>query len=311
MTSVERLYRGSLGSLTQIGKGGQARVYLAEDLRLDDEAGPFVFKEYRHKAISITGLDRMTTFRQRLSEVDRAVLDIVTNWPLRVVEGENGGADGVIVQLIGDEFFHELHLPDGSLKRRPRDGQYLAQPPERCSRVGLPLVNLADRIRFCRDLAFGIGFLHRRDVCLGDISFANIAYSLDLYPSVYLVDCDAFRLKGQAPVVPQLHTPDWVPPEGARIQSYRTDLYKLGLFVLRVLAPRPLSAQNRDPSWADRALDPRGRYLLRKALSKDPSERTSAKSWYEHFDMLLKRTGLGAQATPHRSRMPTRVKSTA
>lgn len=306
MTSVERLQRSALGSVSQIGKGGQARVYLAEQLRVKGENGPFVFKEYRQKGISISGLDAMTAFRQRLGDYDRAILDVVTNWPLRVVEGADGGADGVIIPLISRSFFQDLRLPDGSLSRRPRDGQYLAQPPERCQRVGVPVVSLVDRYRFCRDLAFAIGFLHKRDVCLGDISFANVAYSLNFYPCVYLVDCDAFRLKGQAPVVPQLHTPDWVPPEGSRVQSYRTDLYKLGLFVLRALSPRALSAQNRDPSWADRAIDPRGRYLLRKALSKDPQERTTAKEWYEHFGGILRGKAARAQTSPHQSRMPER-----
>jgi hypothetical protein len=301
VTSVERLQRSRLGSLDLIGKGGQARVYLAPELKVPGTSGPLVFKEYRRKTISINGLDGMTAFRLRLEGRDRSVLDAITNWPVRVVEG-SAGADGVVLPLIPPEFFHELHLPAGARKRRPRDGQYLAQPPERCQRVGVPVAGLGDRYRFCRDLAFAIGFLHRRDVCVGDISFANVSYSFDYYPCVYLVDCDGFRLRGHAAVVPQLHTPDWVPPEGARVQSTSTDLYKLGLYILRVLTPVPLSAQNRDPSWADGALEPRGRVLLRRALADDAARRTSAKEWYEHFDGVLKRRRL--RTSTHRRRIP-------
>lgn len=303
MTSFERLQRSRLGSLELIGKGGQARVYRAPDLTLHDEPGPFVFKEYRDKRISISGLDGMVGFRQRLGDYDRAVLDLLANWPLRVVEGRGGATDGVIIPLIAPAFFHQIRRPDGSLKRLPRDGQYLVQPKERCDRAGIQLVGLGDRYRFCRDLAFAIGFLHKRDVCIGDISFSNVTYSLSAHPCVYLVDCDAFRLKGNAPVVPQLHTPDWVPPEGTRVQSARTDLYKLGLFILRTLSPRALSGQNRDPTWADPVLEPRGRYLLRKALNETrDAPRTTAKDWVAYFNAMLHKRGLAT--SPHTSRMP-------
>ncbi len=303
MTSLQRLRRGQLGQISQIGKGGQARVYLAAELEVPDEHGRFVFKEYKDKKIPIGGLDGIVAFRYRMADYDRAVLDVLTNWPLRVVEADDGGTDGVIIPLIPDDFFHEIRRPDGTRKRLPRDGQYLAQPEERCTRVGLTPVGLGDRYRLCRDLALAIGFLHRRDVCVGDISFNNVTYNLSVTPSVYLVDCDAFRLKGQAPVVPQLHTPDWIPPEGAKVQSARTDAYKLGLFILRVLAPRELSSQNRDPAWADQSLDPRGRYLLRKALASDPTrDRTTPKEWMVYFTDALKRNALAT--TRCTSRMP-------
>jgi hypothetical protein len=305
MTSIERLHRDQLGQLNQIGKGGQARVYLVQGLMVPNERGPFVFKEYKNKRISIGGLDGIAGFRYRLPDYDRAILDTLTNWPQRVVEGAGGGTEGVIIPLIQDDFFHEIRRPDGSRKRLPRDGQYLAQPPKRCARVGLTMVGIGDRYRICRDLALAIGFLHRRDVCVGDISFNNFTYNLGVSPCVYLVDCDAFRLKGQAPVVPQLHTPDWIPPEGSKVQSSRTDEYKLGLFILRVLAPRELSAQNRDPAWADGALDPRGRYLLRKALGTDRTrDRTSPKEWVAYFNDMLKRGALAT--TRHANRMPPR-----
>ena len=216
-----------------------------------------------------------------------------------------GRAAGVIIPLIGDAFFAEMRTPRGTLVRRPRDGQYLSATQEKLGAVGLPFAGLGDRYRFCRDLAFAIGFLHKREVCLGDISFANVAYAFDLDPCVYLIDCDAFRLRGNAPIVPQLHTPDWIPPEGARVQSERTDLYKLGLFILRVLGPFPLAGQNLDPAWADRALDTKGRQLLRASLSTDPHARPRAREWYSHFSTVL---GGGRLATSrHRSRMPARA----
>jgi hypothetical protein len=305
VTSVARVRRSRLSGLQQIGKGGQARIHLVPGLKIPGETGPFVLKEYRDKTYSISGLDRLIGFRQRLTPGDRAFLDVIANWPLRVVETDGGQADGVILPLITPDFFHEIKVRN-TRNRIPRDGQYLAQPKARCDRAGVPLAGTGDRYRFCRDLAWAIAFLHKREVCLGDISFGNLVHSLTLHRCVYLVDCDAYRLKGTASIVPQLHTPDWFPPEGKDVQSERTDLYKLGLFILRVLAPVAYSAQNRDPSWADGLLDPRGRYLLRKALTSKPkAERTTAKEWFAHFEGILRQGALST--TPATSRMPARA----
>jgi hypothetical protein len=304
VTSFERLQRSQLGAIQQIAAGGQARIHLARDLEIHGEAGPFVFKEFKQKTISINGLDRIAAFRQRLDEFDRQVLDVIANWPMRVVEGPGGTADGLILPLIEDVFFHDIRRPDGTYKRVPRNGEFLTAEKQRCDRFEVQFLGLGDRMRFCRDLVFAVGFMHKRDVCLGDISFANMTYSLALTPSVYLVDCDAFRLKGQAPVVPQLHTPDWTPPEGTKVQSTRTDLYKLGLFILRVLTPRAQGAQNRDPRWASPVLDKRGQVLLHNALDVDPARRTAAKEWYQYFTEILRTRRL--PVTPHTSRMPMR-----
>ena len=303
MSSVERLQRSRLGCWTSSARAARRGSTARRNLTIAGEHGPLVFKEYREQAHLDQRARRHDDFRQRLSDHDRAVLDVLANWPLRVVEGDAGAAEGVVIPLIATSSSTSCAVPTARANGCPRDGQYLAQPKERCERVGIPLVGLGDRYRFCRDLAFAIGFLHKRDVCIGDISFANIAYSLKVHPCVYLVDCDAFRLKGTPRSCPQLHTPDWVPPEGPKVQSDQTDLYKLGLFILRALSPRALSGQNRDPSWADGVLDPRGRYLLRKALSRRTgAPRTSAKEWCTYFHKMLALPGI--KTTAHTSRMP-------
>ena len=309
MTSVERLSRSQLGQLHEIGRGGQARVFRAPDLALDGEPRSLVFKQYKSKKISSNGLDRLIAMRLTLDDRERGLLDVLTNWPLRVVDEGQGRAAGVIIPLITDQFFQEIRSPTGNIKRVPRDGQTLTSARERLTALALPFAGLGDRYRFCRDLAFAVGFLHKRSVCVGDISFANAAFSFDLHPCVHLVDCDSFRFKGSAPVVPQLHTPDWIPPEGPKVQSERTDRYKLGLYFLRVLAPLPLAGQNRAPAWADRALDPRGRQMLRKALATDPAGRPTAREWYQHFEAALRTRPLAT--SPHRSRLPAPAVATA
>jgi serine/threonine protein kinase len=311
VSSFERISRSSVGALELIGEGGQAKVYKATELQLSGESRQLAFKEYYDKSTSISGLDRLATFRRRLSDRDREILDILANWPVRVVENEAGVTDGLIVPLIPRDFFYDLQLPDGSTRRVPRDAEFLLVPKERCDRVGTEFLRLGDRMRFCRDLALAIGFLHKREVCLGDISQRNLAFNPKADPCVYLVDCDAYRLRGQAPVVAQLHTPDWNPPEGPRVQAETTDRYKLGLFILRVLSPGVRSAQNRDPAWADRTLDAWGRRLLRNALGRDPSARTSAREWYAYFNGVITTRPLMVTSYESRMPVPTRVVANA
>lgn len=299
MTGNLRMLRDQIGPCTKFASGGQARIYTAPQLTVPGESGPFVFKEYKRKTYSMTGLDHIVGFRNRLGSRDRSFLDQVCVWPLRVVE-KDGTVDGVVLHLIPDQYFHQLQLPSGVSRRRLFDGQYLAQPPERCVVAGVRMVGLGDRFRICRDMAFALGFLHKREVCFGDISFPNMVLALGANPCVRLVDCDAVRPRGGAQIVEQATTPDWEPPEGSRPQSMLTDRYKLGLFVLRVLTPKALSSQNRDPCWADGALDHEGRDLLRRALNGDPkSGRTAAKEWYAYFNRRLQ-TGQ-YKITPHRN----------
>lgn len=126
------------------------------------------------------------------------------------------------------------------------------------------------------------------DIIYGDVSSLNVIYRLVPEPGVFLIDCDAVRINSNGPVVPQLHSPDWDPPECLggpyrNIQSKTTDRYKLGLFILRCLSPGIDSSQLRDPESAVGALDETGMDLLRRSLSTVPGNRPTATTWYKHF----------------------------
>jgi hypothetical protein len=99
-----------------------------------------------------------------------------------------------------------------------------------------------------------------------------------------LVDCDAVRFRGSAAVTRQLNAPDWDPPEGGSVLTEATDLYKLGLFVLRVLNPGAQASTAREPRRADPLLRiGRGQEMLRAALSADPRHRPTAVWWRNYF----------------------------
>ena len=63
------------------------------------------------------------------------------------------------------------------------------------------------------------------------------------------------------------------------LQSQDSDRYKLGLFILRCLAPGRGSSTNRDPGAADRVLDGRGRFLMHTAITAPPADRPTAREW--------------------------------
>jgi DNA-binding helix-hairpin-helix protein with protein kinase domain len=277
--SVPRQALGSLGS--QLGQGGQAKVYLAPGVSLSDVTGPLVFKHYRSGQSPPDGLQALVGRRLRLDAIARRRLDVCTAWPVRTVE-EDGGVCGVLVPLIPAEFFQERLLPSGTPGRTLLEFQHLFVDPSRARRLGMPAPNLRTRALLCRDFASALHFLHTNGLVVGDINAKNAVFRLTARPCVRLVDCDAIRVEGSAAVVAQLNAPDWDPPE--RRLSRATDLYKLGLLVLRTLCPGGGASLYRDPGHVRGVLDDRGHQLLVRALGDKPADRPAARDWGRYFD---------------------------
>jgi hypothetical protein len=272
---------GPLGAV--LGEGGQGKVYLLPNFRLPDALGPFVYKEYKAHGLPAHGLRTLVGKRARLGPASRARLDELAVWPLRVVE-DDGAARGVVMQRIPGTFFQERVLPGtGARSRAPREVQNLLIEPARAALVGVPSPTMAQRLMICRDFAAAVNFVHQLGLVVGDLNARNALFRVAQRPNVLLVDCDAMRVRGHAPVVSQLNAPDWDPPEGGNVLTQQTDLYKFGLFVLRCLSPRAMSSVNRDPNWARTVLDPQGMGLLRAGLDGPPSQRPSCHEWLRYL----------------------------
>jgi hypothetical protein len=302
---IDRSRIGALGA--KIGSGGQATVYLAPGLRLHDAPGDLVYKEYRAGSRPPLGLVSIAAKRARMLPDERARLDQSATWPLRVVR--DGNVDcGVILSLIPDGFFQtRTLLGSGRVSRDLREVQNLFVDPAVAAKVGMPCPDPTQRLLICRDFASALHFLHRRDMCVGDINARNAVFRTDGgRPSVMLVDCDAVRIRGAAPVVAQLNAPDWDPPEGRDTLTQTTDRYKFGLFVLRCLAPGPMASTGRDPSRAASVLDAPGRALLVRALDDAGARRPTIQEWGQYLEQRLTgRVQLGSAARrgaaePHR-----------
>lgn len=292
-TAGEEIDRSAIGQLGGVlGKGGQAKVHDAPGLRLPDVAGPLVYKEYLPGAAPAHGPRRLVALRNAADPALRARLDALTAWPSRQVV-ERGAVVGLVMPRIHDDFFQEMRLPSGKLARKPREVQFLLIPPDKAQLLDLPVPSPQQRLALCRDFAAALAFLHDDlDVVFGDINACNALFRLDTEPMVMFVDCDAARRTGDMAAVAQLNAPDWELP-GSTVLSKDTDLYKLGLFILRCLTPGNLSSVNRDPARARLVLDAQGMALLKAAVGGPAGQRPTAQQWVRYL-----RRCLGEATTP-------------
>jgi hypothetical protein len=283
--NVERAQLGALGA--QLGRGAQAIVYDLPGMSLPDVYGPLVYKEYRERYGSPNDLRRTVSDRLSLDPRKRTYLDEISAWPLRVVEDE-GEVRGIIMRRVPDSFLDSLALPGtGRTTRTLREVQNLFISPELAQRIGRPVPDGNQRKRICRDFAAALTFFHHElAVAFGDINAKNELYRLGNTASVLFIDCDGVRRTGQISGTEQLNTPDWVPPNREPL-SQATDLYKLGLFILRCLCPGPNTSTRLDPAPAREVLDDTGCKMLEDALREDPRGRPSARAWQTYLSRLI------------------------
>lgn len=210
----------------KIGDGGQGevRAVLGQD--------GLLYKSYRSpEKVNGQALATLVDVRWSLPQPERDLLDAQAAWPLcRVMDGartagflmkrapatmtwktSNGGRKLTELQFL-------LHPP------RPQ-WQDIVQPATGQRReLALSLVELLDR-------------LHGWRLVLGDVSQANVLWTVQPQPGVFLLDCDGFRAAGEPPVLAQAATVDWndaaAPPGSATVDS---DRYKAALAVGRILA---------------------------------------------------------------------------
>lgn len=277
----------------QLGKGGQAVVTDLPELTLPDVAGELVYKKYREPHGELGSLRRIVATRNDLDLPTRKRLDAVTVWPVRVVE-ENGQALGIVMPKIPSAYFDQVTLPGtGKQKNVLREVQNLFIPRDRAAELGRPTPSDEQRLRICRDFAGVLTLMHDTlGVVFGDVNAMNELFRLDDTPMVMFLDCDGVRPKGSVASVKQLNAPDWVPP-GNEVLSRASDLYKLGLFVLRCLTPGPGTSVSTNPDAIRGVLDSQGVAMLRRALGPDSANRPLAREW----EIYLRRT-LGEPVVP-------------
>ncbi|MEV6198110.1 hypothetical protein AB0M19_37660 [Streptomyces sp. NPDC051920] len=217
---------GSLALGARVGDGGQGEVY--------DVAGPgrLLYKSYREPGKADGGeLAALVALRQGLAPAERERLDRETAWPLcRVVDG--GRATGFLMRRAPDSMTWrtsrgETRLTDLSyLLRPPRPAWQTVAQPSPAERFAL-LVAVLGLFRW----------LHALGLVVGDVSHANVLWTVRPAPAPYLLDCDGVRMTGRPPVLEQADTPDWHDPlAAAGTATVDSDRYKAALVVGRVVS---------------------------------------------------------------------------
>ena len=238
------IQKADLGSLTLLAEGAFGEVYRVPEYRLPGDPMELAYKEFtQEQAVRAKSAAAAVAYRAGLSPAEQADLDSRAVWPRMLVEEPRDTVKGLLMPLIPAEFFCRLADPlTGVLVDRPLEMTWLASSAGQRAAAQLALreVNKLDRLILLGQLVYAIGRLHKHGWVFGDLALRNAVFALDP-PRVLLLDCD-----GAAPLSDpsrrQATTPYWDPPEcpprgPQRLQDDRTDVYKLGLAILRCMAP--------------------------------------------------------------------------
>ncbi|HUB37936.1 MAG TPA: hypothetical protein VMA72_03700 [Streptosporangiaceae bacterium] len=294
--------KSELGMLAPIGRGGFGTVYeVLGGYQVRGEARtPLAYKEFKPGAGSAVvppadAVRNALEFRANLNRTNpraRDDLDKFFAWPWEIVMSDvTGEACGFLMPLAGRQF----RWDGGSQTGKLRGMEWLITTETQWQAAGADLsaVTETDRLFLMCQLAYAIALLHGQDWVFRDLSFKNAAFGLDP-PELKLFDCDdASRSYAQAPDH-QPHTFAWKPPEctgdlgkSRRLQSNETDVYKLGLAIVRCLRPGSGAASTSDVRRLDGILDAAGIELVSRAVSVHPEERPSARDLFFYLKKLV------------------------
>lgn len=287
--------------------------------------GQYVFKQYRSKILDESAHSLATTMPQlilhpdSMSEEDQRLVRRHTVWPQGLVV-QGGKAQGILMKLIPEPFFFDLHLTgSGTSSKTLLELQYLMTPESKKPERGIPSATAKERLLLILDVLKIVDFLHRNGLVIGDFSPKNLVVSNPHRASSStghkfipkFLDVDAFRFAGGVPPIQQMHTPNWFPPEVraaavlrdeliakgapqleisraramANTQTKKSDIFKMGLLVLRLLhVPKDASEDDTQSVYVSssatsniqRLVNPHRAQLLRSMLETDPERRPTA-----------------------------------
>ncbi|MFI8370534.1 hypothetical protein [Streptomyces sp. NPDC085466] len=261
--------------------GGQGEVHTVGG------PGNLLFKRYLepHK-VDGPALAALVALRLGLVAEERLRLDREAAWPLcRVTDG--GRVVGFLMRRAPDTM--TWTTPKGGSK--VTELQYLLREPKAATRtirqptpeerlaLGVVLVELVER-------------LHAMGLVVGDLSQANVLWSLDPEPALHLIDCDGIRITGHLPVLAQADTPDWHDPQAPPgTVSVDSDRYKAALMLGRILAQDPYVTPERPLAVLPGVLDERRETAVRRLWAQ------AAGAYGSRPDLGQWRTALSGRAT--------------
>lgn len=290
-----RVKRSRLGPMDPIAKGAEGQVYRLTSPSVAGAGQPLAFKELlpsltpAHRAQAVDAMEHAVALRDAMDPADRAELDRVTTWPIAIVE-EKGATVGTVMPLIPSDYFTTTNPPNGPSSTVVFEFAYLCASDTYLKNAGIDTGTAGDplvRLALVAQLCYVLGLLHKHQIVYGDLSLKNIAIATDP-PRVLLLDCDPAAALANTRRH-QLHSPFFNPPEmsGKKLQDLATDVYKLGLCVLRGLVKGTGVTQLKDPAALSGVLDQAGIDLIARAVSARPADRPAAKDLYHYFERVV------------------------
>ncbi|WP_299046151.1 protein phosphatase 2C domain-containing protein [uncultured Actinomyces sp.] len=300
-TDLEALTFTSDDSLGEVFRTG---------FRLPGYRGPLVYKQLRSslsqeehfRAVEV--MRQAVRLRDSMSDGDRSDLDEVTVWPLALVE-EGGVVRGCLMPLIHPEFSIELHpLARGRTVLRNRDLVWLCMRSRTTIRAGFSqdqvdeFSGLLVRMRILVWLVYSVALLHSHGVVYGDINLRSAVFCLGEHPRSVLTSCDRvarlddmLRRQANSPffLAPECEEPGRNPFARGRahFQDTRTDVYKLGLCVVRCLSRGHGATQLNSADHLSDLLSPECLDVVKASLSQDPDQRPTAKQLYQALNNFV------------------------
>jgi len=286
------IQKADLGYLTFSGQDQFGAVFRAERFRLAGDPTALIYKEFTSDiAVQIRSARTSVGFRAALNADDRADLDNYFAWPRAVVKDSSRRVCGLLTPLTPDVFYGEQLDPDSGLMTfKPRTMAWLTSSERQRTAAHVQLANVdkTERLILLTQLIYAIGLLHKHGWVFGDLNLRGVVFALNP-PRLLLLDCgcagaisDSSRRR--------FSTQFWEPPEHPHeLPDTATDVYKLGLAILRCLTPGKGAATSRAVSRLSGELDGEGANLLGRALSADRASRPTAMELLAYFGSLVSR----------------------
>lgn len=313
--STPPVEHGTLTLGRQLGQGGQGAVHEVTNKKINKSAGgggwDVVYKEYSPTVLpdlDTAALGEVVALPGELIPADSRWLCEKAAWPASMVERQ-GRASGFLMRAVPDHFQFKLRSlsSNGSGIKRLANLEFLLNDDSYVAGIGLTISD-RDRLLLLADLATTLNRLRRLNISVGDLSPKNLLFVVDKQPEVFLLDCDAVRLRGIT-VLPQAETPDWQVPAGEEKATPASDVYKLGLLAVRLFARHQTTT---DPS-ALATVSPELGDLARTSLNPDPARRPTPSVWVEQLTATSRTASTApAAATVARNRpRPNHASSTS
>ena len=196
------------GDLTEIGKGGEGRVFTVRSMP------GMVYKEFVEfpgHTPNRSALEELMGSLQQMSPDERSWLSERTTWPQTLVIDGNK-MRGFLMPLIGQQYFKKYGIR-ANPKNVACEWNYLSMRSKYEGNKNIysevPRVTPFGAFSAVVDLCKTMEILHRHNIVIGDMSGRNLLWTDAPTLRVMVIDCDSFHPEGKVGVSPPKQSPDW------------------------------------------------------------------------------------------------------